>query len=92
MSLLSGDNAAGITWLVRPPDTLCPGAGGFIGDRDVSKTSKISKEQRSGLSAQLPSEHMTESLWTVARAPLLFFSPSVPAAWLLLPHLLSRYL
>lgn len=43
MPLLSGDNVAGITWLVTPPDTLCPGARGFTGDRDVLKPSKISQ-------------------------------------------------
>jgi len=71
---------------------LCPGAGSFTGERDVSKPSKTSKEQQSGLSPQLPSEHATEALWTVAQAPLLFFSPLVPAAWLFLSHLPSRYL
>lgn len=90
MPLLSGDNVAGITWLVTPPDTLCPGARGFTGDRDVLKPSKIS--QNNQVSQQLPSEHRTEGLWRVAQAPLLFFSPPGPAAWLLLSHLPSRSL
>lgn len=80
MSLLSGDDAAGITWLATPPDPLCLGAGGFTGDRDMSKPTKISKEQPPDLLPQLQSKLAS---WTVAQASLLFFSPSVPTAWLL---------